>query len=521
MKSNKTVRKALWMSVLSIALCLTMLVGTTFAWFTDTASTAVNKIQAGNLKIGLEYATEWNEDGSVKTWTDAKGGKLNFVKAAGHTNEAILWEPGCTYKLPELRVINQGNLAVKCKVQVNFPTGEGAKLMEVLDWEIDDKAIDVQEFALNEEGDAKTFTISAHMQESAGNDYQKLSLENISITVLATQAEYEYDSFDKTYDANAEYPVYPAGVTDETFENAQGAYNDGAGHITNNYPAVAAYVDDEGQVQYVADLRTAALNGATEVFCKKDADMKARVKDTNRTEPLTGDLTIHGNGANFAGGQINISHATTATDTVNVTIENAVGLSVWGSPSNTGKTYNVTMKDCHLEKDSGEGLLMWRGDSNCTDKINLVIENCYLKSTGTAEMAGVHTTAAGTITIKDSTFVDVQCPININFKQSGEMTATVENCVFTNCGHENPSNDYFAPVRFVNGGAGTLTANIRNNTFTGTIGTNGDILLGDYRETGKSNPFTVNLTTEKPVQVKKSVEAPVSMSTGSIAVEKY
>ena len=53
MKSKKTVRKALWMSVLSIALCLTMLVGTTFAWFTDTASTAVNKIQAGTLKVIL------------------------------------------------------------------------------------------------------------------------------------------------------------------------------------------------------------------------------------------------------------------------------------------------------------------------------------------------------------------------------------------------------------------------------------------------------------------------------------
>lgn len=482
----------------------------------------MNKIQAGNLKIGLE---KW--DVKEKAWVDANGGTLNFLQKQGDNkveNANILWEPGCTYELPQLRVVNKGNLAVKFKVAVTGIQGDTG-LGKVIDWTINGLALDT-DLTLAPKAENATeypsqvFTISAHMQESAGNEYQKQSIENIAITVLATQAAYEYDSFDKIYDANAEYPVYPAGVTDETFENAQGAYKDGAGHITNNYPAVAAYVDDEGQVQYVADLRTAALNGATEVFCKKDADMKARVKDTNRTEPLTGDLTIHGNGANFAGGQINISHATTATDTVNVTIENAVGLSVWGSPSNTGKTYNVTMKDCHLEKDSGEGLLMWRGDSNCTDKINLVIENCYLKSTGTAEMAGVHTTAAGTITIKDSTFVDVQCPININFKQSGEMTATVENCVFTNCGHENPSNDYFAPVRFVNGGAGTLTANIRNNTFTGTIGTNGDILLGDYRNGSASKAFSVNVTTKQSVKVKASADqlTPYAVGTYNITV---
>ncbi len=56
MTQTKT-KKALAMSVLSMVLCVAMLVGMTFAWFTDTASTAVNKIQAGNLKVGLEKAT--------------------------------------------------------------------------------------------------------------------------------------------------------------------------------------------------------------------------------------------------------------------------------------------------------------------------------------------------------------------------------------------------------------------------------------------------------------------------------
>ena len=102
MKKKNVTKSALLASVLAMVLCVTMLVGTTFAWFTDTASANVNKIQSGTLDVMLEYATEWNEDGSVKTWTDAEGQTLDFVKAKNAPeNEAILWEPGCTYKLPE------------------------------------------------------------------------------------------------------------------------------------------------------------------------------------------------------------------------------------------------------------------------------------------------------------------------------------------------------------------------------------------------------------------------------------
>ena len=52
-ESTKT-KKALRGSLFALFLCIILLIGTTFAWFTDTASTGVNKIQAGNLKVGLE-----------------------------------------------------------------------------------------------------------------------------------------------------------------------------------------------------------------------------------------------------------------------------------------------------------------------------------------------------------------------------------------------------------------------------------------------------------------------------------
>ena len=85
MKKNAT-KKALLGSILAIMLCLTMLVGTTFAWFTDTASANVNKIQSGNLKVDIV-----DKDG-----TSLRDGTLTWETADKRAQEDILWEPGCT-----------------------------------------------------------------------------------------------------------------------------------------------------------------------------------------------------------------------------------------------------------------------------------------------------------------------------------------------------------------------------------------------------------------------------------------
>ena len=82
MTNSKSTKRALLTSVLALLMCVAMLIGATFAWFTDTASTGVNKIQAGNLDVKLEYATAWNDDGSVKTWADAEGKTLTFKTKA-------------------------------------------------------------------------------------------------------------------------------------------------------------------------------------------------------------------------------------------------------------------------------------------------------------------------------------------------------------------------------------------------------------------------------------------------------
>ena len=210
MTNRKSTKRALLGSVVAMVLCLAMLVGATFAWFTDTASTGVNKIQAGNLDVQLQYATAWDEKGNVTSWADAQGKQLEFKKAAGAENEAILWEPGCTYKLPELRVVNKGNLALKYKVAITGINGS-VKLNDVIDWTINDADINLTEMQLKAGEEGAAFTIKGHMQESAGNDYMNESIDGIAITVVATQNTVESDSFNNTYDANATYPVVAVG----------------------------------------------------------------------------------------------------------------------------------------------------------------------------------------------------------------------------------------------------------------------------------------------------------------------
>ena len=196
MTNRKSTKRALLGSVMAMVLCLAMLVGATFAWFTDTASTNVNKIQAGNLDVVLEMQ---NADGK---WVSAEGKTLDFVKAAA--GEQVLWEPGCTYTLPELRVVNNGNLALKYKVAITGINGS-AKLNEAIDWTIGDVAMGTEQHLAA--GESNAFTIKGHMKESAGNEYMNESIDGIAITVVATQDTVESDSFDKDYDAGAEYPV--------------------------------------------------------------------------------------------------------------------------------------------------------------------------------------------------------------------------------------------------------------------------------------------------------------------------
>ena len=220
MNNKRATKRALLTSVMALVMCVVMLVGTTFAWFTNTASTGVNKIVSGNLKVDIIGE---NSDSHVE--------KLNFKKAATTDAEAgaeILWEPGCRYLTEGFRIANKGNLALKWKAQVNTGTttaNEGNfDLLDVIDFYLVTKAADgtETETALDEfTGNLKktetsdVYYIKGVMQTTAGNDYQGLTLDGISITVIATQDTVENDSFDNQYDKDAPLDFEPVATADE------------------------------------------------------------------------------------------------------------------------------------------------------------------------------------------------------------------------------------------------------------------------------------------------------------------
>ena len=238
MKKNST-KRSLLASVLALVMCVSMLVGTTFAWFTDTASTGVNKIQAGTLDVALEMKDDQGN------WVSAEGKTLQFkvngqIPAAG---TQILWEPGCTYELPELRVVNKGNLALKYKIAITGIHGD-AKLNEAIDWTLklnnEDFNYDIDAEHSLAAGANHPFTIKGHMREDAGNEYQGLSIDNIAITVIATQDTVESDSINNNYDSSAAYCEWPVVVN-------QAVAKDSSGNITDQ--TLTKYVASDVQAQ--------------------------------------------------------------------------------------------------------------------------------------------------------------------------------------------------------------------------------------------------------------------------------
>ena len=222
MTNSKTTRKALLSSVLALTMCVAMLVATTFAWFTDTASTSVNRIQAGKLDVALYYGnsadvasvTDWkpiNDNSGALGWMQKQSadGTVTMVTAENQP----LWEPGCTFSLPALKIVNEGDLALKYKIIISGITGN-AKLLDAIEWTMQldgvDETLGTEHSLPAKTGDEEsknTFTISGHMREDAGNEYQGLSIDGIAITVSATQDTVEYDSTTEDYDADAAYEL--------------------------------------------------------------------------------------------------------------------------------------------------------------------------------------------------------------------------------------------------------------------------------------------------------------------------
>ena len=312
MNNKKATKRALLTSVMALVMCVVMLAGTTFAWFTDTASTGVNKIVAGNLDVDI-IGENSNEHVATLNFT-----KANAATDAGAT-EAVLWEPGCRYLTEGFRIANKGNLALKWKAVVNKGTtaaNEGNfDLLDVIDFYLVTGTGEKQtETPLNEfTGNLKkteisdVYYIKGVMDKNAGNDYQGLTLDGITITVYATQDNVENDSFGPDYDKYATYyPVLDAAGMKDALVNG--------GNIK-----VDADVDVGADALVVAKNTTIDMNGKT---IKNTTDIwNENTGSWSLISARNGaKLTITGNGTFKA--KENDSFAVDVQDGATVTIEN-------------------------------------------------------------------------------------------------------------------------------------------------------------------------------------------------------
>ena len=242
-------KKALLSSLFALIVCVAMFIGTTFAWFTDTASTAVNKIQAGNLDVQLYYSKDFAE------WKKADDTTKVF-------EDSTLWEPGRT-EVVYLRVKNAGTLALKYTLGLyNLYESRGKNVagdyyylsnfvklgaVEATEAYADRaaaiNAVDAEAKTLNdirdkgvagetlESNDTKTYAMVLYMPTEVGNEANPKNADpywaakvSFGLRVSATQAMSESDSFDNTYDKDAATilsAVSASSGTHEIIENIQ------------------------------------------------------------------------------------------------------------------------------------------------------------------------------------------------------------------------------------------------------------------------------------------------------------
>ena len=227
MKKTRTSKQALLLSVLSLLMCLSMLVGSTMAWFTDSVTSTGNKIQAGTLKLDLEmYNTENGKYESIK---ESKAPIFNYEK----------WEPGFT-DVKLLKIENEGSLALKWMAKF-VSSEEITKLADVIDVYVcpSEQALTmpadrdltgytkvgtVRDFVNSIEtttkgvleGNSSAYLgIALKMQETAGNDYQGIKIDAFDILIVATQATVEEDIFNDQYDVNAPIDYMPVANANE------------------------------------------------------------------------------------------------------------------------------------------------------------------------------------------------------------------------------------------------------------------------------------------------------------------
>ena len=390
MTKTKSTKRALLLSALSLLMCVSMLIGSTFAWFTDSVTSAGNTIQSGTLQVDLVDAQGNSLEGKV----------LEFVDQ----DDNDLWEPGCTYQLQEVYIKNAGNLALKYEIAINGITGD-AKLLEAIEWIVTVDGVETK--LANLKGNlaagetSKAIVLSGHMKEEAGNEYQGLTVDGISVSVFATQDTVEADSFNNQYDKDAKYKISAFSVAEIETAITEGkdvVLMDDVTFSANDTSFNSGYKGNTGLT----------IDGTT--FDGNDNTLT--VEDANTTwscaiNPKSGTIK----NVTVAGAFRGIFMSGANGD---VYIENVTFDTVYTFNSDAGnKNYGVYFNNCVMNG--------WTSYSNCHKEV--VFTDCtFTKGNSYAFLRAYN----------DTEFVNCRFDADANFEVQikPEATATFENCYY-------------------------------------------------------------------------------------------
>ncbi len=425
-------KRALLTSVLALVLCVAMFASSTYAWFTDTASTGINKITSGNLDVKLEYSKD------CANWADAEGATNIF--------SASKWEPGYT-EVVYFKVTNAGSLAFDYVVSTNIAKetagvnqkGESFKLSEFLKYDIitaDAKfesreaaraAVEtpnaftavVKDEAILEAGDAITFAMVVWMPEETGDaaNHNGINIPEIQfgVSVVAHQAVAEKDSYNNEYDKNAPTLVIAEGDT-----TSYATINEA---VAANPDATVFKVSGPIDVTKMGDLfKTAgqnitlnAIEGASAPYY--DFSGKTIINANGANITINGGY-IEGMNANESSGY-GFQHTSGTITYNNVTINNSwtnenKATVVYNKCTFTGSYYlntyavpSITITDCVFDKADSRAVLVY---SHGNAPITATIADCEFKAAAKGHTWAGDWTAAVEV---DASYITDGATVNI------------------------------------------------------------------------------------------------------------
>ncbi|MBM6919830.1 right-handed parallel beta-helix repeat-containing protein [Phocea massiliensis] len=443
MTSSKSTKRALVSSTLAILMCVVMLIGTTFAWFTDSVTNTGNRIQAGNLDIEVEYTLNGTEWAKLDEDADLFGNGL--------------FEPGYT-RVVAFRISNEGNLALKYNMSMNLvsetkginkagkefalsdylkvktsPIQEANEIggimvgiafdrdaSKAIGWNPETNFKDTKVMTSDQvltAGQQVYFIMQVYMPESVGNEANAISKENtpsidFGVNFVATQATVESDGFgNDQYDKDATYPVIVFNqqqandaITNATDKKANISIASGQTITLDN--GIANEGDKSRDITFSGD-GSQTVDVITNAVSAEGGQLNYQRGSSFTFE----NLTIQAGEGNFDGivcdeltfknctikGKLTLYGKATFIDCVfENTMDNQYSIWTWGGT-------DVTFEDCIFDT-NGKAILLY-GSANT----NLVVNNCTFndRKNGTAGKAAIEIgndyDATYTLTVNNAT----------------------------------------------------------------------------------------------------------------------